>query len=334
MTNLRPRGKPTQAHERHFAGMRLISADEVAAHVPFEAAVDALENALLNGLDPECDPMRSRIETATGEFLMMPSTLGELSGIKVLSSTEANPRRGLPLIQGAYLLFDGPDQRPAAIIDGIALTNLRTPALSALALRFLTPDRKPERLTIFGAGPQARGHALALCALRNVTDVSLVGVDAASVEALAAEITQTGTPARPYILEEAAPAVARADIICTCTSSPTPLFDGALVRDSAVVVAMGSHSPETRETDDTLITRATVVIESRSSVLREAGDIIIPVESGLIDGDVLVTLSDVVTGNAHVDSTRPRLFKFVGMPWQDLVVAAAIYRSITSTPQP
>lgn len=310
----------------HFAGMALISAEDVARTTSTTAAVDALEAALLGGLDPERDAPRSRVTTATGELLIMPSTLGDLSGVKLLSSTPGNT--DLPLIQGAYVLFEGPGQRPAAVVDGIALTNLRTPAVSALAVRHLAPTPSgPERLTVFGTGTQARGHALALLESRTVADVTLVGRTPEPLERLAEEVRAAGATVRTCRLEDAAAAVEDADLICCCTASPTPLFDGDLVKDEAVVVAMGSHFPDAREVDDALVRRASVVVESRASTLREAGDVVIPLASGTLREDELVTLHDVVTGRARLESSGPRLFKGTGMPWEDLVVAAAIFRA-------
>ncbi|WP_406045196.1 ornithine cyclodeaminase family protein [Micromonospora sp. NBC_00898] len=312
---------------RRFAGMHLISGGAVG-EIPIRDAVDALETALRGGLDPEQDIPRSRAATQAGELLVMPSTLGGFSGVKVLSNTPDNPRRGLPLIQGAFLLFEGPEQRAAAIIDGVALTNLRTPAVSALAVRHLLPGTVagPLRLTVFGTGPQARGHAEAMLALHEISEVSLVGRDRARRDRLAAHLADTGVLVRASGLDASAAAVAQADVICCCTSAPAPLFDGTLVKADAVVVAIGSHSPRMREVDDTLVNRASVVVESRASVLREAGDVVIPLAAGVVREEDLYRLRDVVTGSVQLPTGGPRLFKGTGMPWQDLVVGAEIYR--------
>lgn len=283
-------------------------------------AVDALEDALRSGLDPEADPPRSRVATAAGELLLMPSTLGDVSGVKLLSLTSDNAGRGLPAVQGAYLVFEGPGQRPAALIDGAALTDLRTAAVSALAVRHLIPAGRttPLRLVVLGAGPQARAHVTVLSALHDLASVTLVGRDPARVEALAAEVgADVGDIG----------AVADADVVCCCTSSPTPLFDGGAVRDDAVLVAIGAHTPTTREVDDALVRRSTVVVESRRSALAEDGDVALPIESGVIGAADLLSLRDVVTGAAAIPDGRPRLFTGTGMSWQDLVVAAAELRT-------
>jgi ornithine cyclodeaminase len=313
-----------------FAGMRLVGAGEVAASVPVRAAVDALEAALREGLDPEQDAPRSRVATQAGELLLMPSARGSHAGIKVLSSTPGNPRLGLPLLQGAYLLFAGSDQRPAALLDGTALTNLRTPAVSALAVRHLAPGAadEPALLTVFGTGPQARAHVAGVRAVRDIAEVTLVGRNRHRLEALAAEVADTGMPVRTLRAKQGDDAIAGADIVCCCTSSRVPLFDGALVRDDAVVIAMGSHHPDARETDDALVVRSTVVVESRASTLREGGDVVLPLAEGVLGVEEILTLAEVVTGQAVLPPEGPRLFKGTGMPWEDLVVAAEVYRAL------
>ena len=115
-----------------------------------------------------------------------------------------------------------------------------------------------------------------------------------------------------------------ADIVVCATSASQPLFDGALVRDSACVVAMGSHEPGARELDDALMARAQVVVEDRGTALREAGDVIQAVAHGALAEEALVPLADVVAGRAAVAEDRPRVFKCVGMSWQDLAVAAGV----------
>ena len=97
--------------------------------------------------------------------------------------------------------------------------------------------------------------------------------------------------------------------------------------DHATVVAIGSHEAGAREVDATLARRATVVVESCPSSLREAGDVVLAIADGALGADDLVALATVVRG-AAVDRGRPRLFKSTGMAWEDAVVAAAVVRSV------
>jgi ornithine cyclodeaminase/alanine dehydrogenase-like protein (mu-crystallin family) len=272
----------------------LSGADVQARCGPAEAA-DALEAALRAGFDPEHDPPRSVVGLEGGELLVMPSAVAGHVAVKLVTVG------GDPRVQGVCVVFDGATLAPVALIDGIALTNLRTAAVSALAVRLLAvPDAR--RLVVFGRGPQGHAHAAAIRAVRPIERVDILGRDHGPVDRL----------------------VADADVVCCCTTAREPLFDGALVADHAAVVAIGSHEPEARETDDALARRATVVVESRASALREAGDVIAAVASGALAEPDLVTLADVAGGRAEPAAGRPRLFKSTGMSWEDAVVAGAI----------
>ncbi|MGZ6644547.1 MAG: ornithine cyclodeaminase family protein [Solirubrobacteraceae bacterium] len=273
-----------------------LSAADVAERLGPIAAIDALQDALLSGLDPEADPPRGALTVGAGELLVMPSTTAAHAVVKLVTVG------GEPRIQGVCVVFDATTLAPVALVDGIALTNVRTPAVSALAVRALAaPDAR--RLLVFGRGPQAHGHVEAIRAVRPIEHVDMVGRDGGGVDEL----------------------VAAADIVCCATTAREPLFDGSLVADHATVVAIGSHEPEARETDDTLVRRSTVVVESRTSALREAGDVIGAIASGALREDSLVTLADLVCGRASV-APGPRLFKSTGMAWEDAVVASALVR--------
>jgi ornithine cyclodeaminase/alanine dehydrogenase-like protein (mu-crystallin family) len=303
-----------------------LDAAAVAALLSPTAAVDALEAALRAGLDPEADPPRTAVPADGGELLLMPSTSAHAAGVKLVTVAPGNPARGLPRIQGVYVLLDPATLAPALLLDGIALTNLRTAAVSALAVRHLAAPGA-RRLLLFGTGPQAWAHVAALRAERPIAHVDVVGRDADRRAAFAEHCADAGAgvAAEPVAPGPAvAAAVRAADLICCCTTAREPLFDGALVADHATVVAMGSHEPGAREVDERLAGRATVVVEARASALREAGDVIAAIRAGALEPGALVTLDALVRGEATPAPGRPRLFKSTGMAWEDAVVAAAV----------
>jgi ornithine cyclodeaminase len=275
--------------------LRFIHDTEVAQRLSAAQAVDALEEALLGSLDPEADAPRGTLDLASGQLLVMPSAAARQPVVKLVTVG------GDPRIQGICVVFGETTLAPTALVDGIALTNLRTAAVSALAVRHLAaPDAR--RLLVFGRGPQAHAHASAMRVVRPVEHVDMVGRDHANIDDL----------------------VAAADIICCCTTAREPLFAGELVAGHAAVVAIGSHEPDARETDDALVRRATIVVESRASALREAGDVILAIDAGATTSDRLVTLAELVRGEAKPDMDRPRLFKSTGMSWEDAVIASAV----------
>jgi ornithine cyclodeaminase/alanine dehydrogenase-like protein (mu-crystallin family) len=300
--------------------LRVIGAEELRARLPMAAAIDALE-AAFRTLDPGAGPLRSEVETPGGSLLVMPA-FGEAGvGVKLVTLTPANPMRGLPFIQATYVLFDAETQSPEAILDGTTLTALRTAAVSGLATRRLARE-DASRLVLFGAGVQARSHLEAMCAVRPVTDVVVVSRTRGPAEDLVQEALGGGLGARLGERE----AVAEADLVCTCTTSERPLFDGSLLRRGAHVNAVGSHRPESRELDTETVRRARLVVETRAVALAEAGDLLIPIAEGAIDaGHVAADLAETVRGipvrRSPDDVTA---FKSVGMAFEDLVVARAI----------
>ncbi|MDG4865729.1 ornithine cyclodeaminase family protein [Streptomyces sp. T-3] len=324
MPSATPSRTPNSIPSETPSGMpTFIGADAMERLVPMPVAVDALEGALTAGLDPESEPARGVVEIPGGQLLMMPSSGAAYTGVKVVSVTPENAGRGLPRVQGLYLLLDGVTLAPVALLDGSALTSLRTPAVSAVALRHLAvPDAR--RLLVFGTGPQAWRHVEAVRAVRpSVEYVDVVGRDPGRVADFVERCRAAGIDASAASSGE----VGRADVVCCCTTAREPLFDSALLATHTAVAAVGSHEPDAREVDERLVGRATVVAESRAVALRECGDIIQAVTAGTFGMERLATLAGLVRGEVKVDEDRPRLFKSAGMAWEDLAVAGAVYEA-------
>ena len=300
--------------------LRLIGAEELRARLPMAAAVDALHEAFRT-LDPEAGPLRTEVETPRGSLLLMPAFGERGVGVKLVTLTPANPGRGFPFINASYVLFDAETQSPEAIIDGTALTALRTAAVSGLATRHLARE-DASLLVVFGAGVQARSHLEAMCTVRPVTHLIVVSRSPAAAEALVQEGVDRGLEAR----RGDARAVADADLICTCTTSEEPLFDGSVVRPGAHVNAVGSHRPESRELDTETVRRGRLVVETRAAALAEAGDLLIPMAEGTIQPQhVAADLTETVRGAPVRRSPDDvTVFKSVGIAFEDLVVARAI----------
>lgn len=294
--------------------MRFLDADAVAALGP-AAAVQAITDALRRGLNPAADPHRVSVGLTEGEFLLMPSETLTDAGVKVVTIAPNNPIHGLPRIQAAYLLFDRETLALRAVLDGTALTTLRTPAVSVAAVLQRLPDR-PLRAAVIGAGPQATGHVSTLAAVRPLESATYLVRDPSRTPLDAITL---GSPQADEALESA-------DVVVCATSARSPVFDSALLRDDAVVVAVGSHEPDARELDAPLLGRATVVVEDIATALREAGDVVLAIAESTLTAADLVPMRDVLTGDVALPTDRPLVFKSVGMSWQDLVVAAAVVR--------
>lgn len=286
---------------------------EAVLGLGYAAAVDAIAAALRDGVDPSEGAPRSGVDLAHGRMLLMPAETTSATGIKIVTIAPGNVERGAPLVHAAYLLFDRTTLAPAAVLDGTALTTLRTPAVSVAAALPRLPDR-PLHVVVIGHGPQAQGHAAAFAAVRPLASTTYLVRDPgrSPVDALA-----LGTA-------HARAALRQADVVVCATSARTPVLHDADVRNDAVVVAVGAYEPDTRELDGELLRRSTVVVEDRATALREAGDVVLALAEGhLHDGD-LVTMRDLLAGKADAPAGRPLVVKTVGMAWEDLAVAEAV----------
>jgi ornithine cyclodeaminase/alanine dehydrogenase-like protein (mu-crystallin family) len=293
--------------------VRYLDARAVASLGP-AAAVRAIIDALHGGLDPATDPPRASVDLTNDQFLLMPSQTSAAAGVKVATVAPHNPAQGLPRIQATYLLFDPDNLSLRAVLDGTALTTLRTPAVSVAAVLGLLPERAL-RVAVVGAGPQATGHVSTLATVRQVEAAYLVR-DPSRTKLYALAL---GSP-------DADETLRAADVVVCATSARTPLFDSALLRDDVVVIAVGSHEPDARELDAALLARATVIVEELDTALREAGDVVLAIADDALDPERLLAMGQVVAGAVDVPADRPLVFKSVGMSWQDLVIAEAVLR--------
>ena len=299
-----------------------ITGAEIFRRVGFRAAARAIDEALAGGLDPARDFDRGILDLDHGQLLLMPAQAARFAGVKVATVAPGNPALGRERIQGVYLLLDAATLGPVAILDGAALTTLRTPAVSAAAANHLAPAGI-DRMVVFGSGPQAWGHIEAMRGIRGIGQVTIVARNLGRAEDLAARVRESGQAAGVGTAAH----IGDAQLIVCATTARTPLFDGTLVPDDSCTVAVGSHEPDARELPSALIARAQVVVEDAAVALREGGDVIIPIEEGVVAAGSLVPFRSIVTGRIPVDRGRPRVFTSSGMSWEDLVVATAVFQA-------
>lgn len=306
--------------------MRVLDAEAVRASLPYPDAVDALERSFREG-DPSATPLRSVLETAAGTLLVMPATGTDLTGVKLVTLTPENPAAGHPLIHAVYVAFDARTQSPIAVLDGGALTALRTAAVSALATHVLArPDAR--RLVVFGAGIQAAAHVESMAAVRPIERVTIVGRDPERAASLAERVRAAGLTG----IVGDPDAVRDADVVCTCTTATEPLFDGALLPPGCHVNAVGAFRLGDREVDTETVRRSRVVVETREVAMEEAGDLAIAVREGAVGWDhVVADLAELVRGTTvRRNENEVTFFESVGLAFEDLAVASAIVRAVSA----
>lgn len=292
-------------------------------------AVTAIEDALRHGYDPATDFTRQILDIQHGQLLVMPSQLQTSVGVKVATVAPNNAEHGLPRIQAVYVLFDAVTLTPRVLLDGTALTTLRTPAVAVVAVKpALLAKTERMHITVFGAGPQATGHVATIDAVvdghRVIASVTYVVRNPAAA-ALPPGITVVGTGSA-----EADLAVERADVIVCATSAGEPVFDSRRTKPDVIVIAVGSHDPDRREVDTQLVARAQVIVEDRDTALREGGDVVIAIAESELTAADLIPIKDIATGATTLAPGKAVFFKSSGMSWEDVVVAEAIANRITT----
>ncbi len=282
------------------------------------------EHLFRSHLDPKAH-IRRVVYSPPGDervFLGLPAWQpGESLGVKLVTVFPENPAaRGMPSVQAVYVLFDGTDGRPLAIMDGTELTYRKTSADSALGSRLLSrPDSRT--LLMVGAGGLAphliAAHREVRPSLGRVLIWNRTRPKAAKLAAaLGAEVADD--------LQEA---IRSADIISTATMAPEPLISGELLRPGTHLDLVGAFLPHCREVDDEVIRRATIFVDSRDAAVHECGDLVIPLESGLItEDDIGADLFQLCRGDhpGRQNESQITLFENGGGGHLDLMTATFI----------
>lgn len=310
--------------------LRVIGSDAVRDLYPVAEAAQGMEKALVGFSEGRLyQHPRVTVEPPGegGRVLLMPAASGGAIGLKVLSMFPRAAERGLPAVQGVVLLIDAVHGEPLAIIDGGAVTEIRTAAVSVLATARMAPPNS-QALAIIGAGVQARSHLAGLAALQAWKSVRVFSRTQPRAERLAAWAAES-LGITVEVAPTAATAVRGADVICTVTSGCEPVLADADVADAGTHInAVGAFGPACRELPTALMARSRIVVDSRESALSEAGDILIPIKEGALTASAIAgELGEVLAGRvAGRTGDEVSVFRSLGLPVEDAVACEEIYR--------
>jgi alanine dehydrogenase len=318
--------------------LRILSGADVRRATTMAEAIRAVREAYVQlSAGRAVVPLRTPVpvEEREGVTLFMPAYLtdSDALGAKIVSVFPGNLAQGLPTIHAVVVVVEARTGRPLALMDGTYLTALRTGAASGVATDLLA--RRDARVAaIFGAGAQARTQLEAVCTVREIEKVWVYDTVPEAAEAYATEMKGQGRPipADVSAARSSAQAVADADVICTATTSSKPVFDDASLKPGVHVNGIGAYTPEMQEIPAETVVRARVVVDSRSASLAEAGDLIIPLNQGLItSGDIHGEIGEVAGGQigGRESDKEVTFFKSVGVAIQDIAVADLILRRAT-----
>jgi ornithine cyclodeaminase/alanine dehydrogenase-like protein (mu-crystallin family) len=332
--------------------MNFIDAAAVEARLAYPALVDVLDHAFRDGaIAPPRHhhhvPLAGNRPEAT--WLLMPAiqaskpgatTAGRYMGMKSVTVFPDNAARGKPAIFGMYLLLSAETGETLAILDATRLTVWRTAAASALASRYLSRADTATMLMV-GAGALAPYMIRAHASVRPIREVMIWNRSVASAERVAASLSASlaaslaanpGPP--PYsirVVTDLEAAARTADLISCATISSVPLVHGAWLKPGTHVDCVGAYKANLRETDDALVARARIYADTMAGCFGEAGDILQPLNAGVITkAAVLGDLHDLTRGTVAGRQTADEItfFKSVGASIEDLAAAIAVFEHV------
>jgi len=323
-----------QRLDLRFMELRILGAEDTRRALPMGETIEAMKQAFGQlSAGTASVPPRSHIDVddAEGVSLFMPALLADTDdlALKVVSVFPANIKRGLPTIHALVVVLDAETGVPIALIEGGTLTAIRTGAGSGAATDLLARS-VARRVAILGAGVQARTQLEAVCSVRAIESVSIFSPDAEHSRAFADEtVAKPWAPATITLTENASDAIADADVICTATTSTTPVFDGSDLKRGAHINAIGSFTPTVQELESAVVERSLLIVDSREAALAETGDLIIPIQEGRISEDhIQAELGDIVNRDhpGRTDADQITLYKSVGIAVQDAAAAGLALR--------
>lgn len=296
-----------------------IPEQEVRAALTYQALIPAIRQALVDYSAGQVEqPPRTILRAGNAEgfkngwFAVMPVIAGDMMGVKTVTFFPGNSDSGLPTHMAMIELLRRSTGEPLAVMDGRLITEMRTAAVSSVAVGALAPSNATS-LGILGSGVQARSHIAAFrVAHPHLKDIRIWSRTPGHAERLAAE-----TGSRSVPIEEAA----AADVVLTVTASPAPVLQGRWLAPHALVLAVGATGANLRELDDEAMQSSYVVAECRAAAERESGDV------RLSGTKVQAEIGEILAGSVAAPTGRRIVFKSVGMAIEDLTAARLVWQA-------
>jgi ornithine cyclodeaminase/alanine dehydrogenase-like protein (mu-crystallin family) len=310
--------------------MRILSEQDVERLIDPATAIAAMADAYRRhaaGHMPPPGRLDMRRDNPTGSVLVL-SGHSDGSSFAIKTNVHAYPEPGSMHRRAAsmMLIWDAVQCVPVALLATTLFNNHRTAAGLAAAAQHLAP-RKAKTLAVFGAGKIAPAVIHYLTRVRPFERILILGRGPQRSSTLAQAMQETpALRGRDIAMTTDAAAAARsADVIVTITTADKPVFPGREVKSGALVILAGANRPNARETDDDLISRASIYVDHRTGCIERAGDLCIPLRSGHLKAEQIVDeIGNALMGSSPLASDNVTVFKSIGIIAQDLVLADLI----------
>ncbi len=303
-----------------------IDADFIEENTNFPKLITALEKAFSNR--DTLVPMRHHHDFPNpkmGEestLLLMPAwNPGKEAGVKIATVSPANGKFNLPAIQGTYIYLDALKGSVKAILEAKSLTVKRTAAASALASKFLS-RKDSKSLLMIGTGALSINLIKAHASIRPIETVFVWGRDFKKAKAICNALINENFKITP--IKNIDEKISEVDIISAATLSKIPIVLGKYLKSGQHIDLVGAYRVDMREADDEAIKKSTIFVDTFEGGLRESGDIVIPLKTGLITKkDIKADLFALAANNHQGRNTNEEItfFKSVGHALEDLTAA-------------
>lgn len=310
--------------------MLFLNREEVLQALDTESTLEAVTEALaIQEGGHFAMPERLTTEVAPSDLLiLMPSAAEDAVATKILTLFPGNRGSRHPVIQGLVLLCDRGTGEFLAVLDGQALTAMRTAAVTALSTRYLArPDAS--RVGLIGCGAQGLFQLRFACAVRPIRQITLLDRTPEIAEAFAERLRPTIPPVEIRIAGSASELAQQSDILITATTARQPVFpDDPDLFAGKHCIAIGAFEPEVREYPDALFGQIQRVYVDTLYAMEESGELLIPLESGVWSEEKVESLGSLIaSGEAPLrGATGTTFFKTVGIALFDLTSARKAYR--------
>jgi ornithine cyclodeaminase len=298
-----------------------ISGELLRELVPMRDAIDAVRRAYIKVSAGAIEqPTRLALQGGTALAMLARDSASGTAVLKALTIRPDNPKAGLRAIQALVMLFDGATGTPSALIDGSSLTALRTGAASGVATDLLAA-KDAATMAMIGAGAQSADQIRAVCAVRGIREVRVVSRTTQSAQNLIGRIASELPDVHFVSPGSIAEAIRDADVICTATPAPAPLFKADGLPPNVHVNAIGAFTPEMCELPPELLRDARlVVVDEMEAAMAEAGDLLHAISRGQLKVESIKEIGALLK-DPPAKAGRWTVFKSVGIAAQDLEVA-------------
>ena len=259
-------------------------------------------------------------------LLLMPAwNPSKESGVKIVTVSPENGKFNLPSINGTYIYLDAVKGTIKSILDAKSLTAKRTAAASALASTYLSRSNSNSLLMI-GTGALSINLIKAHASVRPIKKVFIWGRNFQKAQEIALKLKDERFTIQA--IRSIKEKVSEVDIISSATLSKTPLIFGKHLKEGQHIDLVGAYKIDMREADDEAISKASVYLDTYQGGLKESGDIIIPLKTGIIkEREIKADLFELCSEDkkGRRSATEITLFKSVGHALEDLVAAKYYY---------